>query len=171
MTTDLMSRHAQISSDGLYRYSLHREWREASERPWWVTFIMLNPSTADANVDDPTIRRCIGFAKAWRATGLVVLNLYAYRATQPADLWKCPDPVGPRNDQYLIDGLTAAARYDFPVIAAWGAHARMERVARVLEMPGADRLTALRETKSGAPGHPLYLPASAFPARWPRGQA
>ena len=150
---------ARISRDGLYRYTLHREWRNPLDGPRWVTFVMLNPSTADAEVDDPTIRRCIGFAKALDASGVAVVNLYAYRATQPADLWRCPDPVGPENDETLAMFFDMAARYNFPIIAAWGANAKADRVRDVLAMPGAERLQALGLTKHGAPRHPLYLRA------------
>lgn len=160
-------RHASISANGQYRWSLHREWREPLAWSRWVTFVMLNPSTADAEVDDPTIRRCIGFAKALGGTGLAVVNLYALRATQPADLWKSADPVGPANDEHLALFFGMAARHDFPIIAAWGSHAKADRVEAVLRLPGAERLQALHVTKSGAPGHPLYLPASARPAPWP----
>ena len=157
---------ANISPDGQYRWSLHREWRVATA-PRWITFVMLNPSTADANIDDPTIRRCIGFAKAFGGTGLAVVNLYAFRATKPADLWRCHDPVGPENDGHLAMFFAMASRYDFPIIAAWGAHARPDRVAQVLALPGADRLTALGVTKDGAPRHPLYLRGDALPEPWP----
>lgn len=133
-----MKRHAHLSQDGLYRYSLHREWRVGYDVPRWVTFVMLNPSTANAHQDDPTIRRCIGFAKSLGGTGLAVVNLYAFRATSPADLWTTPDPVGPNNDHHLALFLEMAARYDFPIIAAWGAHAKPDRVAAVMTMPGAE---------------------------------
>lgn len=166
---ETVRKHARISQDGQYRYSLHREWRQGNERPYWVTFVMLNPSTADANNDDSTIRRCIGFAKALGATGLAVVNLYAFRATQPADLWTADDPVGPENDAELETFLKMAAGHHFPVIAAWGANAKPDRVARLLQMRGSDRLQALGVTKDGAPRHPLYLPASAeMGAWWPR---
>lgn len=160
-------RHASLSEDGLYRWSLHREWRKADERPRWVTFVMLNPSTADANIDDPTIVRCKGFAESLGCTGLAVVNLYAYRATSPKDLWKAPDPVGRYNDTTLTMFLAMAREHDFPIVAAWGANAKPERVATVMAMPGSERLTALHVTKAGAPGHPLYLPATARPMPWP----
>jgi hypothetical protein len=160
-------RYANISPDGLYRWSLHREWRAPLAPPRWVTFVMLNPSTADASVDDPTIRRCIGFARAFGATGLAVVNLYGLRATSPKDLWKAADPVGLENDSTLRTFLAMAAAHDMPIIAAWGAHAEPDRVAAVRAMPGAERLQALRVTKDGAPGHPLYLPSTAIPQPWP----
>ena len=166
-SADPIRRHASISANGQYRWSLHREWKAPNERPRWVTFVMLNPSTADAEVDDPTIRRCIGFAKALGGTGLAVVNLYALRATNPADLWRSADPIGPSNDEHLAMFFSMSARYDSPLIAAWGSHAKPDRVATVLSLPGAYRLQALHVTKSGAPGHPLYLPATAAPAPWP----
>ncbi|HEY9352763.1 MAG TPA: DUF1643 domain-containing protein [Nocardioides sp.] len=164
-----MTRHANPSTDGLYRWSLHREWRDLSDLtqgPRWVTFVMLNPSTADGIADDPTIRRCIGFARTWGATGLAVVNLYAFRATSPAELWKAEDPVGRQNDEFLTTFFDMAASYRYPIIAAWGAHARPDRVAQVLRIPGAERLQALGVTKSGAPRHPLYLRGDARPTPW-----
>ncbi len=98
---------AVISDDQKYRYLLHRDIQPlASERKAMV-FVMLNPSTADATEDDPTIRRCIGFAKREDATDLYVLNLYAYRATDPEELKQAPDPVGPENDRWLMQFLDA----------------------------------------------------------------
>ena len=165
-----VQRHASISANGLYRFSLHRDWYDygglLGGRPRWVTCEMLNPSTADAAQDDPTIARCVRFARRLGATGLAVVNLYAYRATKPADLWKAPDPVGPSNDHHLAMFLAMAARSDFPIIAAWGSNARPERVAEVLRLPHADRLQALGVTKDGAPRHPLYLRADAPLAPW-----
>lgn len=164
-----VTRNARLSADGLYRHSLHREWRDLSDpsaMPRWVQFVMLNPSTADGMTDDPTIRRCIGFARSWGATGLAVVNLYAFRATSPADLWKAEDPVGPENDEILSRFFDMAARYGHPVIAAWGAHARPDRVAQVLQIPGANRLQALGVTKAGAPRHPLYLRGDVRPVPW-----
>lgn len=158
-----VQRHARISDDGLYRYLLTRRWGHGKT----ATFVMLNPSTADAEVDDPTIRRCVGFAAALGCAALAVVNLYAWRATKPADLWRAPDPVGEKADRYLTLLARAARAERAPLIAAWGANARPDRVAAVLALPGMDRLTALGVTKDGAPRHPLYLPAAATPAPWP----
>ena len=156
-------RHARISADGVYRYALWREWKFPLTQPTWATFVMLNPSTADHQVDDPTIRRCVAFADALGATGMVVVNLYAYRATNPAELWTVADPIGPDGDDTLAEFLALSARHGGPLIAAWGAHARPDRVDTVLSMPGADRMQALGLTKSGGPRHPLYLRADAQP--------
>lgn len=160
-----MLRTARLSDDGAYRFTLHRIWGSPTNL---LTFIMLNPSTADALVDDPTIVRCINFARDMGHGGIVVVNLYAYRATKPADLWRAEKPTGGvANDETLRKALRKAATHGSPVIAAWGANAKADRVAWLLRQPHADRLQALRVTKAGAPGHPLYLPATARPEPWP----
>lgn len=158
-----MMRQAVISECGRYRYGLRRQWFGVGPR---ALFIMLNPSTADAELDDPTIRRCIGFARRFGCSGVDVVNLYAWRATKPADLWTADDPVGPKNDEWLTRAFRAARLLDAPVVAAWGAHARPGRVAEVLSLPYADRLQALGVTKAGAPRHPLYLRADADLTPW-----
>lgn len=147
---------ASLSDDGHYRYSLTRRWAPG---PATAVFVMLNPSTADADRDDPTIRRCAGFARREGASGLSVVNLYAFRATSPADLWAVPDPVGPENDAVLAATLRKAADHGWPVIAAWGAHARPDRVGRVADLSAVcgSRLLALGVTRDGSPRHPLYL--------------
>ena len=159
---------ARMSACGTYRYSLHRDWLPIppSSGGNAVTFVMLNPSTADATADDPTIRRCKGFATALGYSALVVVNLYALRSTDPAALWEHPDPVGPENDEHLARALEYASMVDAPVIAAWGVNARPDRVAAFMALRHADRVTALGLTKNGAPRHPLYLPATARPAPW-----
>lgn len=157
-------RSATISDCGSYRYVLLRTWDERVER---LKFIMLNPSTADGTVDDPTIRRCMGFARSMGYGGITVANLYAGRATKPKDLWRMDDPVGPDNDEYLARVFRVAADMGSPVIAAWGANAKPQRVAEVLALPHADRLHALGVTKDGAPRHPLYLRADSLLEPWP----
>lgn len=165
---------AVISDDQAYRYALVRRWHfpglmdlEHSRAP--LTVIMLNPSTADGDVDDPTIRRCVGFARALDLAGLLVVNLYAWRATKPYDLWRADDPVGPHGDKFILEAAARTVELGSPLVAAWGAGARQDRVDHVLglvEQAGAT-LTALGVTATGAPRHPLYLPAAARPARWP----
>lgn len=142
---------AKISECGQYRYWLRR----GEGNP--LLFCMLNPSTADASQDDPTIRRCKSFAQAAGFDSILVVNLYAYRATAPASMLKAVDPVGPDNDYHL---LMAARQYP-DVVCAWGANARRDRVDAVrglLKSAGA-RLWCLGTTQSGAPRHPLYVPA------------
>lgn len=152
-----VKRTAALSDCGAYRYRLIRHWGMDMPLP----FIMLNPSTADATVDDPTIRRCVGFARTLGYGGIGVWNLYAYRATKPADLWTADDPVGPENDRRLRNVLRWAHLQGVPVVAAWGAHAKPARVREVLAMEGAGNLRCLGLTKAGAPRHPLYVRADA----------
>lgn len=154
-----IDRKAKVSEDRVYRYRLTRVWAEGTR----TTFVMLNPSTADAAADDPTIRQCIGFARRWGYSGLDVVNLYALRATNPAELWAAADPIGPDNDRYLAEAAASGGR----LVAAWGAHAEQPRVRDVLAIPGFDRLTCLRTTKRGHPSHPLYLPGDLSPVLWP----
>lgn len=107
-----MVRGAKLSDDRLYRYGLWRKW---DDRPK-VMFIGLNPSTADEVEDDPTIRRCIGFANSWGYGGIVVANLFGFRATDPTALQKATDPIGPENDEWLYRLADEAAL----VVGAWG---------------------------------------------------
>jgi len=142
-----MSR-AVISDCGTYRYMLERG------QGSFLPIVMLNPSTADAEVDDPTIRRCKSFATAFGYTGIIVLNLYAFRATQPANLWTADDPVGPANNAWLLAIATHPE-----ILCAWGANARPDRVSEVASIlnNGSTKLKCLGMTKHGAPRHPLYV--------------
>lgn len=146
---------AVISKDGRYRYLLERSWSDGPT----ITFVMLNPSTADAAIDDPTIRRCIGFAKKWGGGRLRVVNLYALRATDPKELWIAKDAIGEENDAYLLQSLQESEL----VIAAWGIHAKHERVKEVLDLVGQGKCKffVLGLTKSGSPRHPLYVRSDA----------
>lgn len=147
--------------DRVYRYLLWREWDPARPR---VLFVMLNPSTADETVLDPTLRRCLGFAQRWGFGSFTIANLFALRSTDPKRLREVEDPVGPLNDGYLSAAAMTAGR----VVAAWGAHGglyhRADAVTRMLR-PCVD-LMALRLTSAGDPGHPLYLPAALEPFVW-----
>lgn len=140
---------AHFSACGRYRYALWRSWDSTRPR---CLFIALNPSTADATRDDPTMRRCIAFAKSWGFGGMAVGNLFAFRATQPADMKAEPHPIGRGNDRWL---LRLAAESSLRV-AAWGSHGAWRgRAAHVLEM--LDGFECLGVTASGAPRHPLYV--------------
>lgn len=141
---------AELSECGEYRYRLSRIW-DGAKRP--LTFIMLNPSTADAEVDDPTIRRCMSFAEREKAGGIVVVNLYGYRATRPLDLFQATDPIGAGNDR----ALKRAAREAKSIVCAWGANAPLNRVAYVRVLLDRHQLFCLGTTALGAPRHPLYL--------------
>lgn len=145
-----------------YRYVLTREWGDGEK----LVVIGLNPSTATAEEDDNTIRRCIGFARRWSFGGLVMLNLFAFRAREPRAMMAAADPVGDLNDITL-------ALYAYPpgrgLVAAWGtmgAHMeRGERVRHALTKNGAT-LCHLGLTKDGHPKHPLYLPGTVAREPW-----
>lgn len=147
---------AELSDDGLYRYRLWRTWEPGLPRMAWI---MLNPSTADAEVDDPTIRRCIGFAKREGMGGIEVVNLYALRATKPTHLLHHPDPEGPDNGKHwnavLGDGRTGK------VVAAWGSHVDDSGLpgSRAYWQDPPLPLWCLGWTKAGHPRHPLYVRA------------
>ena len=151
---------AVLSPCERYRYTLRRVWD--ADAPLMV-FIMLNPSTADAAVDDATIRRCMGFARDNGFGGILVLNLFAFRATKPAEMKATADPVGLENDAHIMDAM-AALRPQDRVVAAWGVHGRLngraDDVVDQLESLGVIVL-CLGRTKDGHPKHPLYLAASS----------
>lgn len=151
---------AVISPCGKYRYSLSRTWDEEL-RP--ACFIMLNPSTADADKDDPTIRRCVGFAKSWGCGGIVVVNLFAWRATDPAYLvgLRLAEASGPENERHIREAVIACK----PVVAAWGARGvqfkRDEAVLNLIRSAGLPWPECLGVTKDQHPRHPLYVRADA----------
>jgi hypothetical protein len=155
---------AVISPCGTYRYRLTRAAESLAPVKSTALFVMLNPSTADAQLDDPTIRRCRGFSKLWDCNGLAVANLYALRSTNPAALWTHPDPVGPENDDYLWN----FARQCSDVVCAWGSNAKPERVARVasIMLDAGARFWCLGTTKDGSPRHPLYVRADQPLIEW-----
>lgn len=157
-------RAAALSPCGRYRYSLTRRWT-ADAGPVWV-IVMLNPSTADGVDDDPTVRRCVQFVRRGRAAELRIVNLYGLRATDPRELWRCDDPVGPDNDRHVLAAVARADETHGAVIAAWGAHARADRVRAVVDLVGRRELLCLGTTSAGAPRHPLYLAASVPVQPW-----
>lgn len=146
---------AVISDCGLFRYRLGRVW-DADRRP--LVFVMLNPSKADAEVDDPTITRCIGFAKAAGAGGIDVVNLFAFRATDPDDMAKAADPIGPLNNLHI----RKAAEQGHRTVVAWGAGVprayawRVRDVMSILRNVGLP-VWCLGITKAGQPRHPLFV--------------
>jgi hypothetical protein len=152
-------RDAVISDDGQYRYRLSRTWD--TDKPT-LAFIMLNPSTADATEDDPTIRRCLGYAKEWGYGSLVVANLFALRSTDPSNLREHPDPVGPENERHLREVCAESEK----VIVAWGANGSLQGRGREVGEMLDVVLYALDTTKDGHPVHPLYQPADAEPEPW-----
>lgn len=147
---------AVISPCGTYRYRLDREIQGAFNPTLSCVFVMLNPSTADGVENDPTIRRCISFAKRFGCGRLVVVNLFAYRSTNPDFLWEVEDPVGPDNDTYLKSLLLEESTVK---IAAWGSNVRAaERGAEVFKRFGPFK--CLGKNKTGTPRHPLYVQAN-----------
>lgn len=145
-------------------FSPCRTWRYALWRIWdapkgMVAFIGLNPSTADETTNDPTVRRCINFANDWGYGGLWMLNLFAYRATDPREMKAFAAPVGPDNNHVL----TAVSHQAIITVAAWGVHGSFDgRDKFALEqLLDRNRLKCLGKTKDGHPKHPLYLPKNA----------
>jgi hypothetical protein len=157
---------ADLSECGRYRYRLWREVDPDNVRS--CLFLMLNPSTADATVDDPTIRKCIGFCKRWGYGRLFVVNLFAFRSTSPAGLLGIENPSGPDNDAYLEAELACAHR----VVFAWGSHheirhlveRRMFEVRRIFDRHPVlgDKTVTFGRCKDGNPRHPLMLPYAAM---------
>lgn len=169
-----MNRSAVISACGTYRYRLDRSWHFplAFQQPRSaVLFVMLNPSTADAEVDDPTIRRCVDFAKRWGHDRLIVCNVFAFRATDPRELAKHAEAGGargPLNHRYLHDAAAEASR----VVVAWGASGTRLMYWRYAQRATQEALepAALHSigapTKDGHPRHPLYLKAAERLQAW-----
>lgn len=157
-----LHRAAEFDATGQYRYWLQRTWR--GDRPT-LTLVMLNPSRADHQRDDPTVRRCLGLAQGWQFGCLTVVNLFAYCTTSPAVLKTVADPVGPENDLYLRQACDQADQ----IVLAWGnggtLHGR-DRAVGLLLAPYGDRLYCLGQNRTGQPRHPLYVPRHASRHRW-----
>lgn len=151
---------AVFSPCTLFRYSLTRIWTYSKPR---LCFCMLNGSTAGKDVNDPTVRRCIGYAIRWGYGSLEVVNLFGWRSTDPKVLPTIKDPIGPDNDEAIRRAVARSAI----VVCAWGTHGDLNnRGLAVKEMIPADKRRALRITKDGFPAHPLYLPGNLQPIVW-----
>lgn len=152
---------AILSPDGRFRWLLTREWEPQLGS---VAFVMLNPSTADAATDDPTVRRCVGFARDAGFGSLAVVNLFGVRLTRPKPPsgWTRQD-VGPDGRS---SGWSGADLARLTVVCAWGAGAPHWRVAEALAILGARRLLCLGTTALGHPRHPLYVPAAQRMVPW-----
>jgi hypothetical protein len=153
MMADLfMKSDAVISECGRYRYRLTRKWADGPT----MAFVMLNPSTADASLDDPTIGRCIGFAKREGCGGLLVTNLFAWRATDPKELSRQPFPIG-GDWRYHIE---VALAVDGPVVCGWGSQkgidAQVATFKQIAKEEGRSLLCFVKN-KDGNPKHPLYV--------------
>ena len=154
-----MIRSAVFSSCRTWRYTLDRHWNGLRPRRT-VLFVLLNPSTADETHDDPTNRRGIKFAERWGYNGCVFVNLFAVRTPDPRKMMQAQDPIGPDNDTWILRRASEAQK----IVYAWGAHgAHLGRALRVGTMLASCETYHLRRTKSGEPGHILYLPANCKP--------
>ena len=144
----LVNKNATFSDCRKYRYALSRTWDGKKKT---VLFIGLNPSTADENIDDPTIRRCINYAQNWGYGSLLMVNLFAYRATIPTELKNVKNPIGNDNDLHITELLKKADL----AVAAWGNEGsllnRDKDVKKIIP-----KLMCLKINKSGQPAHPLY---------------
>ena len=148
---------AIISADGLYRYQLTRDLRSnRSHGRGRIAWIMFNPSVAGKTINDSTIRKVIGFSCRWDYDIADVYNMFGYRSTRAANLWKVADPIGPENDDYL-----RAIPLDIPIVAAWGAipiNARFcDRIGKVKEILAGRHVQCLGKCNDGRPRHPLML--------------
>lgn len=157
-----------FSDDRVYRYTLWREWADLFTTTLRVVnFICLNPSTATETLDDPTMRKCIKFSKAWGYDAMCVTNIFAYRATNPEEMKAAADPVGPDNDNWIRH---VALQSDL-VVAAWSQHAghrgRSKEVRDLLVRMGKPvHYLRMGTGQAPEPWHPLYLPDSTKPEVW-----
>lgn len=156
-----IERYAKFDSTRKYRYLLRRKWNENLPQ---VTFVMLNPSKANEREDDPTLRRCIQFAKDLSYGSLEVVNLFAYIATNPLELRKVDDPVGLKNNCYI----KSSTRRAHSIIVAWGANNYVKknpnRQKEVLELIFTQKpVQCLKLTKYGYPHHPVRLSKDVTP--------
>jgi hypothetical protein len=150
---------AVFSKDRFYRYTLWRHWPLLGLPGGYCMFIGLNPSTADETHDDPTVRRCISFAKRWGFGGLCMTNIFACRATDPQMMLSFINPVGQENDRYLLECYAAAGL----VVAAWGnLGTHLNRGKQVREFL-CGPMFCLGKTKLGQPRHPLYVSSTTNP--------
>lgn len=160
---DKPERHAELSKCEKYRYALSRVWDASLPECAWV---MLNPSTADHMKDDPTIRKCVGFARRWGCGSIYVVNLYAYRATDPSVLRRCNYPIGeildlgPNTTVNANDTWIAEAAKCARMIVAWGGHAPAARASQVIGFIRQRRtapIECIGTTRAGQPRHPLMV--------------
>lgn len=161
-----VSAGASFSKCERYRFTLWRTWIEDRAR---AMFLMLNPSTADESKLDPTVTRCKKFAESWNLGGVLVCNIFAYRATKPEDMRAQADPVGLGNNEIILSAARTIVSEGGVLICAWGQHGRMNdrgnHVRHLLREHGV-KLHYLRMGSNGQPQHPLYLPAALRPTEW-----
>ena len=160
-----------------YRYWLRRDFEDMLAERGPAVFVMHNPSTADHLVNDPTVERCVRYAKRWRCAGCVVVNRFAIRGTDPSVVWNSDDPVGPLNDAAIAAAARTSVDLGGPIVVAWGAFhgrkaehrvlvdRRADAVASLIIKVGAEP-TCLSVTAGGEPRHPLYLRSDLVPVPW-----
>lgn len=158
-----MEADAIISDCGKFRYSLSRVWDASKPK---VLFIMLNPSTADAENDDATIRRCKGYAESWGYGGFFVGNLFPFRSTEPKELLKCDNPIGDKNEEYL----KTMAEHCCLIVCAWGNSPIVSKIEKRFPdykpLKHFYHLHYLELSKDGTPKHPLYLLKTLTPTQY-----
>jgi len=160
-----LSQGATFSACKKYRYRLWREWWSLSVRT--ILWVLLNPSTADAEHLDPTLRRCLSYSNMWGFGHMEIVNIFAWRSTDPEGLKHSKDPVGPGNDDAILEAAHATDR----IVVGWGVHGHyLDRDLAVYELlRGAHReLHCLGVTKHGHPKHPLYVPSWEIPTLYHR---
>lgn len=157
-----MIKNAILDSTRKYRYVLERAWGDNEKN--YVNFILLNPSTADENQDDQTVRRCINLAKSWEYDGFYVTNLFAFRTRHPKILKESDEPVGEENDRYLEE----IAKKSKKIVVAWGTHGDFQkRNTTVLKLISAiKKVHCLEKTKFGHPKHPLTVKKTIKPIEY-----
>lgn len=148
------------SPDRAYRYFLRRavdqDWDLSQKPP--IAFLLLNPSTADEVKDDPTVKRCRRYAAAWGYGEVIILNAFAFRATDPKNMRAAPDPIGPDNDKVILETTQAVFGLGGALVCGWGNHgAFLDRGKAVRALLDPYEVKAFPHTSAGEPGHPLYL--------------
>lgn len=153
--------NAVMDETGHYRYQFSCQWGTQGR---FITFIMLNPSVGNQQQPDPTLRKCINYAKNWGYDGIKVANLFAYVSTDPQRLTSVVDPVGPDNDRHLLEMIQGVDR----IVLAWGKMLPKSfvqpRIQEVLYLLRERDSYCLEKTKCGSfPKHPLFLKADLTP--------
>ncbi|MCK4441078.1 MAG: DUF1643 domain-containing protein [Sulfurovaceae bacterium] len=153
-----MQKNAIFSKDREYRYVLSRIWDETKPI---IMIIGLNPSTADETEDDPTIRRCTNFSKSWGYGGVYMLNLFAFRATQPSDMFEALNPIGDENNNFIEIYTKKVDK----IVCAWGNDGIYKDRSQYIR-ENFNNLFYLKMNKTGEPSHPLYLKSDLVPQQW-----